>query len=220
MTSTDEIRILLVDDHPVVREGLRAILATEPGLELTGEAASGDEALVFARLHRPDVVLMDLRMANGDGVAATRRIVTEVPGTRVLVLTTYDTDSDILRAIGAGATGYMLKDSPRADLVRAIRAASRGETVLAPSVARHLAARAQRPKQESLSPREIEVLGLVARGLTNVEVGRRLLISQATVKTHLLRAFAKLGVSDRTAAVTAAIERGILDSISLRGADS
>lgn len=210
MTDGETIRVLLADDHPIVREGLRTILTTEPGLELVGEAASGDEAVVLARLHRPDVVLMDLRMSGGDGVEATKRILGELPATRILVLTTYDTDSDILRAIGAGATGYMLKDSSRADLVHAIGAAGRGETVLAPSVARHLAASTRRPRQVPLSAREREVLGLVARGLTNGEIGQRLLISQATVKTHLLRAFIKLGVSDRTAAVTVAIERGIL----------
>jgi DNA-binding NarL/FixJ family response regulator len=210
MTDAGPIRVLLADDHPIVREGLRTILTTEPGLRLVGEAASGDEAVALARSHRPDVVLMDLRMPGGDGVEATRRILGELPATRILVLTTYDTDSDILRAIGAGATGYMLKDSSRADLVRAIRAASRGETVLAPSVADHLVASTRRPPQPPLSAREVEVLGLVARGLTNGEISRRLLISQATVKTHLLRAFTKLGVSDRTAAVTVAIERGIL----------
>ncbi|HEX6470695.1 MAG TPA: response regulator transcription factor [Streptosporangiaceae bacterium] len=210
MTDAGPIRVLLADDHPIVREGLRTILTTEPGLRLVGEAASGDEAVALARSLRPDVVLMDLRMPGGDGVEATKRILDELPAIRILVLTTYDTDSDILRAIGAGATGYMLKDSSRADLVRAIRAAGKGETVLAPSVADHLVASTRRPRQTPLSAREVEVLGLVARGLTNGEIGQRLVISQATVKTHLLRAFTKLGVSDRTAAVTVAIERGIL----------
>jgi DNA-binding NarL/FixJ family response regulator len=203
------IGVLLVDDHPVVRVGLRGMLEAADDLRVVGEAASGDEALVLVAALRPDVVLMDLRMPGTDGVAATARIGERFPGTRVLVLTTYDTDADILRAIEAGAAGYLLKDTPVAALADAIRAAARGETVLAPPVAARLVTRLRAPVVD-LTPREVEVLSLVARGLSNVEIGRALFIGEATVKTHLLRAFAKLGVNDRTAAVTAALARGIL----------
>jgi DNA-binding NarL/FixJ family response regulator len=203
------IRVLLADDHPVVREGLRGMLAAEPDIDVVGEAASGPEAVTLAQRLRPDVVLMDLRMPGGDGVEATRRL----PGVTVVVLTTYDSDADILRAVEAGAAGYLLKDTPRAVLADSVRAAAKGGTVLAPAVAGRLLGRmraepASRP--EHLSTRENEVLALVAHGLTNAEIGRKLYISEATVKTHLLRACAKLGVSGRTAAVTKAIETGAL----------
>jgi DNA-binding NarL/FixJ family response regulator len=202
------IKILLVDDHPVVREGLRGMLAGEADLAVVAEAGGAAEAVAAVRGHEPDVVLMDLRMPGGDGVEATARVLAQRPATRVVVLTTYDTDADILRAVEAGAAGYLLKDASRAELAQAIRAAARGETVLAPSVAAKLVSRMRSPVE--LSRREIEVLALVARGRTNAEIGRELLISEATVKTHLLRTFGKLEVSDRTAAVTAALERGIL----------
>jgi DNA-binding NarL/FixJ family response regulator len=205
-----QVTVLIVDDHPVVREGLRGMLAAEAALSVVGEAASGDEAVTMARMHRPDVVLMDLRMPGGDGVQATSGILATAPSTRVVVLTTYETDADIVRAVEAGAAGYLLKDTPRQDLVAAIRAAARGETVLGPSVAGRLVSQFRRPAAEPLSARETEVLALVARGSTNAEIGRALYISEATVKTHLLRAFGKLGVSDRTAAVTTAIELGML----------
>lgn len=204
------LAVLIADDHPVVREGLRGMLAAEPGLTVVAEAASGDEAVTMTLAHRPDVVLMDLRMPGGDGVQATAGILAAVPGTRVVVLTTYETDADIVRAVEAGATGYLLKDTPRADLVAAIRAAARGETVLGPTVAGKIVSHLRRPAVEPLSARECEVLALVARGQTNAEIGRELFIGEATVKTHLLRAFGKLGVSDRTAAVTTAIELGML----------
>jgi DNA-binding NarL/FixJ family response regulator len=204
------VTVLIADDHPVVREGLRGMLAAEPGIIVVGEAGSGDEAVTMARMHRPDVVLMDLRMPGGDGVGATAGILATAPSTRVVVLTTYETDADIVRAVEAGATGYLLKDTPRPDLVSAIRAAARGETVLGPTVAGRLVSHLRRPAAEPLSARETEVLTLVARGQTNAEIGRALYISEATVKTHLLRAFGKLGVSDRTAAVTTAIELGML----------
>jgi DNA-binding NarL/FixJ family response regulator len=202
------IDVLVVDDHAIVRQGLRGMLAAEPDLDVVGEAGSGPEAVAMVAAHSPDVVLMDLRMPGGDGVAATTAITAQHPGTRVVVLTTYDTDADILRAVEAGAAGYLLKDASRAELAQAIRAAARGETVLAPSVAAKLVSRMRSPVE--LSRREIEVLRLVARGRTNAEIGRELLISEATVKTHLLRTFGKLQVSDRTAAVTTALERGIL----------
>ena len=204
------IRVLLADDHPVVRAGLRGMLAAEPDIEVAGEAGSGAEAVALTRARAFDVILMDLRMPGGDGVKATEQIIAADPGARVVVLTTYETDADILRAVAAGATGYLLKDATSADLADAVRAAARGETVLAPSVAGRLVTHVRRPSRESLSARETEVLARVARGRTNAEIGRELFISEATVKTHLLRAFGKLGVSDRTAAVTTAIQRGLL----------
>jgi DNA-binding NarL/FixJ family response regulator len=206
------IRVLVVDDHPVVRSGLVGMLDIEDDLEVVGEAADGEEAVLRVAALAPDVVLMDLRMPRLDGAGATARIVADHPSTRVLVLTTYDTDADIVRAVEAGATGYLLKDTPRAQLVDAVRAASRGETVLAPPVAARLVSRMRAPALEALTPREVQVLAAVARGLSNGEIGRSLFIGEATVKTHLLRAFAKLGVDDRTRAVTVAMERGILPS--------
>ncbi len=223
------IRVVLADDHPVVREGLRGMLAAEPDIEVVGEAASGPEAVLLAERLAPDVILMDLRMPGGDGVDAIRRL----PGTTVVVLTTYDSDADILRAVEAGAAGYLLKDTPRALLADSVRAAARGETVLTPAVAGRLfghvrgssassassgpsgssgpsAPSGPAQRTEQLSARETEVLALVARGLTNAEIGRRLYVSEATVKTHLLRACGKLGVSGRTAAVTKAMETGAL----------
>ena len=206
------IRVLVVDDHPVVRSGLVGMLDIEDDLQVVGEAADGAEALARVAALAPDVVLMDLRMPHLDGAGATQRIVAEHAGTRVLVLTTYDTDADIVRAVEAGATGYLLKDTPRSVLVEAVRAAARGETVLAPPVAARLVSRLRTPVAEGPTAREVEVLALVAEGLSNGEIGRRLYIGEATVKTHLLRTFAKLGVDDRTRAVTVAMERGILPS--------
>ena len=210
------IRVLVVDDHPVVRSGLVGMLDAEPDLEIVGEAGDGEEALVRVAALRPDVVLMDLRMPRLDGAGATARIVAEHPASRVLVLTTYDTDADIVRAVEAGATGYLLKDTPRAQLLEAVRSAARGETVLAPSVAGRLLTRLRTPATEALTPREVQVLAGVSRGLTNAEIGRELFIGEATVKTHLLRAFAKLGVDDRTRAVTVAMELGLLPPPSRR----
>jgi DNA-binding NarL/FixJ family response regulator len=204
------IRVLLVDDHPVVREGLRGMLEAEPDLTVVGEAGSGEEAVAQARVLETDVILMDLRMRDLDGVGATERILADNPRTTVVVLTTYETDADILRAVEAGASGYLLKDASRADIANAIRAAARGETVLAPSVAGRLVNQVRRPVTQSLSGREVEVLRLVAKGLTNADIGRSLHISEATVKTHLLRTFGKLDVSDRTAAVTTAMALGLL----------
>ena len=203
------LRVIVADDHPVVREGLRAMLDAEPDLEVVGEAASGAEAVALTARLRPDVVLMDLRMPGTDGVTATGEIAA-TGHARVLVVTTYDTDADILRAVEAGATGYLLKDTPRRELAEAVRAAARGETVLAPPVASKLVSRVRLPAVESPTPRELEVLAQVARGLSNVDIGRELHISEATVKTHLVHIFDKLGVSDRTAAVTRAIGKGLL----------
>jgi DNA-binding NarL/FixJ family response regulator len=203
------IRVLIVDDHPVVRSGLLGLLGVETDIVIVGEAGDGEEALARVAALAPDVVLMDLRMPRLDGVGATARITAEFPASRVLILTTYDTDADIVRAVEAGASGYLLKDTPRVQLVAAVRAAARGETVLAPPVAARLVSRLRAPANP-LTPREIEVLRAVSRGLSNAEIGRELFIGEATVKTHLLRAFAKLGVDDRTRAVTSAMERGII----------
>jgi DNA-binding NarL/FixJ family response regulator len=205
------IRLLVVDDHPVVRAGIVGLLAGEPDLAVVGEAGDGAQACALAAELRPDVVLMDLRMPVMDGTTATERILATVPGVRVVVLTTYETDADILRAVEAGATGYLLKDTPRDDLVAAVRAVAGGETVLAPSVARRLVA-GVRNAGDRLTARELEVLAAVARGGSNAQIGTQLFISEATVKTHLLRIFTKLGVDDRTRAVTVAMERGILSS--------
>ena len=203
------IRLLVVDDHPVVRAGMVAVLGEESDFEVVGEAANGAEALGLVPRLRPDVVLMDLRMPVMDGAEATARITAEPDAPHVLVLTTYDTDADIVRAVEAGARGYLLKDAPTGVLADAIRRAARGETVLAPPVAARLADRLRAPARPELTARELEVLGLVARGLSNADIGRELFIGEATVKTHLIRAFAKLGVTDRTAAVTAAYGSGL-----------
>jgi DNA-binding NarL/FixJ family response regulator len=205
-----KVRVLICDDHPVVRAGLKDMLSGEEDLEVVGEAADGEEAVRLSRRLRPDVALMDLRMPKLDGAAATGEIRAQAPETHVLVLTTYDSDADILRAVGAGATGYLLKDAPREELFRGVRAAARGEPVLAPVATNLLMDRAREPAEEPLSAREVEVLALVARGLSNGDVARELHLSQATVKTHLARIYGKLGVDDRTAAVTAALERSIL----------
>lgn len=205
------IRVLLVDDHPIVREGVRGMLTAEPDLDVIGEAASGPEAVTVGLTQNPDVVLMDLRMPGGDGVQATTDLLRQRPDCRILVLTTYDTDTDILRAVEAGATGYLLKDTPRKDLADAVRAAARGDTVLAPAVAGKLVSgMRQRRDTPQLTERELEVLRLAAEGLSNARIAGRLFIGATTVKTHLMNCYAKLGVSDRTAAVTTAIRQGIL----------
>lgn len=207
-----EIKVLIVDDHPVVREGLAGMLAGRPEFEVVGLAGDGQEALEKVGTLEPDVVLTDLRMPVMDGVAFIRQLKEQKTARPVhtLVLTTYDSDADILPAIEAGATGYLLKDTPREELFRAIRAAARGESVLAPAVAARLMGRMRSSGEEGLSVREIEVLELVSRGHSNREIGKALHISTATVKTHLIHIFGKLGVDDRTAAVTVALERGIL----------
>jgi DNA-binding NarL/FixJ family response regulator len=210
---TSPIRLLLCDDHAVVRAGLRALLSSADGMEVVGEAGSGEEALAVAARVRPDVVLMDLQLGDGmDGVTATHRLSSAGAdgAPRVLVLTTFDTDADITRAIEAGATGYLLKDAPRDELLRAVRAAAHGEPVLSPAVMARLMSRVRSPGAGPLSQRELEVLELVASGTTNREAAARLFITEATVKTHLLNIYAKLGVSDRAAAVAEAFNRGLL----------
>ncbi|MCY1139782.1 response regulator transcription factor [Actinoplanes sp. Pm04-4] len=207
------LRLVVVDDHPVVRDGLRGMLGTQPDFELAGEAATGSEALTVVAAVRPDVVLTDLRLPEPSGGTLIRLLLERVPTARVLVLTTHDTDSDVLPAVEAGAIGYLLKDAPREELFRAVRAAARGETVLSPTVAAVLLARV-RPKKlaptTQLSSREREILALVAEGRTNRETAAALFISEATVKTHLLHIYAKLEVPDRASAVSAAHRRGIL----------
>lgn len=204
------IRVVLADDHPVVRTGLRAILAGDPDLVVEGEAATPDEAFEMAAQLRPDVMLMDLQFGTDQtGADATRRIRALPHPPAVLVLTNYDTDRDILGAVEAGASGYLLKDAPPEELVAAIRAAAAGETALAPGVAKRLLARMRSP-QPSLTTREIEVLDLVAAGATNSDIAARLHITDATVKSHLVHIYTKLGVSSRTSAVALARDSGIL----------
>jgi DNA-binding NarL/FixJ family response regulator len=206
------IRVLIVDDHPVVRDGLSAMFSADPGFEVVGEAANGADAVRRAAGLDPDVILMDLRMPELDGVSAIGELARRGTRARVLVLTTYDTDSDVLPALGAGATGYLLTDAPRKHLFRAVRAAAAGETTLSPTVATRLVGqvRASAAQRDALSARESEVLELIAAGATNREAAARLFISEATVKTHLLHIYAKLGVSDRAAAVAEAFNRGLL----------
>jgi DNA-binding NarL/FixJ family response regulator len=206
----EKIRILITDDHPVVREGLSGMLAGQSDFEVIGLAADGDTAVKMHDSLAPDVTLMDLQMPGLDGVGAIKAIKAQQPSSRIIVLTTYNSDADILRAIEAGATGYLLKDAPREELFRAIRAAARGDSVLAPAVAARLMTRMRAPAEENLSAREIEVLQLVAKGASNQEIGKSLHISTATVKTHLIHIYGKLGVDDRTAAVTTALEKGII----------
>jgi DNA-binding NarL/FixJ family response regulator len=204
------IRIVVADDHPVVRDGLRAMLATEPDLEVVGEATTGAEAVALVDATRPDVVLMDLQMPDTDGATATAAIRHRHPHVHVLVLTTYDTDADITRAIDAGATGYLLKDSHRHDLFEAVRFAAQGQSVLSPAIATRVLDRLRTSGTAALTSREIEVLAAISRGLSNKDAARTLHVSEATIKTHLIHIFQKLGVDDRTAAVTVALERGIL----------
>jgi DNA-binding NarL/FixJ family response regulator len=207
---SENIRLLIADDHPVVRAGLRGMLSAEPDFEVVGEATNGAEAVALTGELRPDIVLMDLRMPEIDGVTAISQIKEEYPETQVLVLTTYESDADILRAIETGATGYLLKDAPREELFGAIRTAAQGKSPLAPNVATRLMQRMRDLDEEALSAREIEVLELVASGTSNKEIAKRLWVSETTVKSHMLHIFDKLGVTDRTAAVTEALKRGII----------
>lgn len=203
------IRIVIVDDHPIVRHGLSGVFADEPGIDVVGEADSGPSGVNVIAETEPDVVLMDLRMPNGDGVPAIRELVeNRTHGRpRVLVLTTYDTDRDIRSALDAGADGYLLKDAPRAELTRAVRDLAVGRPVLTPAA---LAVLVGREAEETLSSREVDVLRLVADGLTNKAIASRLRISESTVKTHLLHAYTKLEAADRAQAVRICIERGLI----------
>ncbi|MBK4349076.1 response regulator [Lacisediminihabitans changchengi] len=204
------IRVLVADDHPIVRSGIVALLETAPDVEVVGQAAAGDEAVELALALRPDLVLMDLRMPGLTGDAATARILAAAPDIRVIVLTTYESDESILTAIEAGASGYLLKAAPQEEILAGIRSVARGEVALAPSIAALLVRRVAKPAAVALSPRETEVLALVAQGQSNPAIARSLFLSEATVKTHLLHVFEKLGVSDRTRAVTLAMELGLL----------
>lgn len=209
-STTPSIRVLLADDHPVVRDGLAAVLATQPDLTVVGEAANGAEAVRQTASLAPDVVLMDLQMPGMDGTAATAAIRAANPQVRVLVLTTYDTDADITAAIDAGAVGYLLKDTGRHELCEAVRTAARGGAALSPTVAAKVLAHMRGDRGAGLSGRELEVLSAVACGQSNKQIARTLRLSEATVKTHLLHIYTKLDVADRTAAVTTALSRGII----------
>jgi DNA-binding NarL/FixJ family response regulator len=211
MTEPRRIRLCIADDHPVVRNGLVGMLTSQPDFEVVGEAADGQEAVDLVASSAPDVVLMDLRMPVMDGLTAIRAIRARPEPPPILVLTTYDADSDIVRAIEAGAAGYLLKDAPPAELYAAVRAAASGGSPLSPAVAARIIHRVRDGGDAALSSREADVLRLVARGASNREIGRDLRISEATVKTHLIHVFEKLGVGDRTSAVTRAIERGLID---------
>jgi DNA-binding NarL/FixJ family response regulator len=204
------IRLLIVDDHPVVRDGLRGLFADDLDFQVVGEAANGAEAVAQVERLGADVVLMDLRMPEMGGVEAIARLRRTAPAVRVLVLTTYDTDSDVLPAIEAGATGYLLKDAPREELIRAVRAAFAGEAVLSPAVASRLMGQVRKPPPGVLSQRELEVLALIADGATNRQAAAKLFVSEATVKTPLLHIYEKLGVRDRAAAVAEAYRRRLL----------
>ncbi len=204
------ITLLIVDDHPVVRDGLSGMFAADPNFEVLGQAADGAEGVRLARSLKPDVILMDLRMPGMDGLAAIKELARLRVPAKVLVLTTFDTDNYVLPAIEAGATGYLLKDAPRAELLRAVQAAAAGQSVLSPAVATRLVTRVRTPEEDPLSQRELEVLELVAAGTTNRESAAKLFISEATVKTHLLNIYNKLGVGDRAAAVAEAFNRGLL----------
>lgn len=211
----NRIRIVVADDHPIVRAGIVGLLQTFDDLDVVGEAADGAEAVRLAAAEHPDLVLIDLRMPVLGGADATARILRDGSAAHVLVLTTYDTDAHIVEAIEAGASGYLLKAAPQEEIVAGIRAVVAGETVLAPSVAAHLARRlrdgaAATAPRAALSPRELDVLRLVADGRSNPEIARALFIGEATVKTHLLHVFEKLDVGDRTRAVTRAMELGVL----------
>ena len=210
MSEKRPIRVLIVDDHPIVRDGLQGILAGNPDFEVVGQAANGAEAVRQTQATRADVVLMDLRMPEMGGVEAIKLLRGRSPDTHILVLTTYDTDTEVLSALEAGATGYLLKDAPREDLIRAVKAAHRGESTLSPAVASRLVGRVRGSETGALSPRELEIIKIIADGANNREAAAKLFVSEATVKTHLLHIFEKLGVRDRAAAVAEAYRRRLI----------
>jgi DNA-binding NarL/FixJ family response regulator len=214
------IRVLLADDQEMVRSGFRLLLAREADLEVVGEAADGLEAVALTARRRPDVVLMDIRMPRLDGLEATRRILAGGPAARILILTTFDDDQYVFEALHAGASGFILKDAPAADMLDAIRVIARGDALLAPSVTRRVIAEFARRERDprartrltKLTERELEVLRLLARGMSNAEIASALVISGATVKTHVARIIQKLGVRDRVQAVVSAYESGLMDT--------
>jgi DNA-binding NarL/FixJ family response regulator len=214
------IRVLIADDEKLMRSGLRAILAAEPDIEVAGEAGDGREAIASAERLRPDVVLMDVRMPNLDGLAATERLLARVAGVRVVMLTTFDLDEYVYEALRAGASGFVLKDAPADQLLTAIRVVAEGQALLAPSITRRLIAEytrrpraARRPDQLSeLTERELEVMRLLAAGLSNAEIAEHLIVGEATIKTHVSRILAKLGLRDRTQAVVLAYESGLVQA--------
>jgi DNA-binding NarL/FixJ family response regulator len=218
---TAPVRVVIADDHDLLRDGVTAILGADPGIEVVGEASSGPSAVAAAAALAPDVVLMDVEMPGGDGLTATRQILDRCPRTRVLVLTTFDLDEYVLEALRAGASGFLLKTTPSAALVSAVRACAAGETLLAPSVTRRLVETYVRqpvvPTEgtvpaglEQLTDRELDVLRALARGLSNVEIGRELYLAETTVKTHVTHILAKLGLRDRVQAVILAYESGLV----------
>jgi DNA-binding NarL/FixJ family response regulator len=206
------IRILVVDDHPIVRSGLTSVLSSQADFDVIGEASNGDEAIAAAARLTPDLVLMDLRMPVRNGVDASAAILAARPSTRIVVLTTYASDGEVLRAIEAGAVGYLLKDVPHDELFRALRAVARGERYLAPVVTERLMAQWQQPGRVSLTDRELDVLRAVARGEANKEIAASLGISEPTVKAHLVRIFDKLGVENRTSAARVARQQGLIET--------
>ena len=204
------IKIIIADDHPVVRSGLRALLASQPDFEIVGEAGNGEEAARLAISLVPDLILMDLQMPILDGIGAIKRIRDKLPKANIVVLTTYETDADILLALEAGAMGYLLKDTPPEQLFQAVRNVASGEMALAPRVAEKVTQRLTNSSKNTLSRREIEVLELASQGNPNREIARKLFITEATVKSHFVHIFSKLGVTDRTAAVTEAVKKKII----------
>jgi DNA-binding NarL/FixJ family response regulator len=205
-----KIRILIADDHPIVRSGLSALLASQPDFEVVASAENGEEASALSASHAPDVILMDLQMPVMDGLSAIRHIHARLPDVKIIVLTTYDTDADIMPALEAGAKGYLLKDSHPETLFSAVRSVVKGELTLTPSVAEKITRRLTDISKTSLSKREIEVLELASQGNSNKDIGRKLHITEATVKSHFVHIFTKLNVADRTSAVTAALNQRII----------
>jgi DNA-binding NarL/FixJ family response regulator len=206
MTMSDVLELVIADDHPVVRAGIRGMLSSQPDFSIVGEASNGDEAVDLVLRLQPDVLLLDLRMPGGGGLSAIRRLSDAAPNVRILVLTTYDSDADILPALDAGAIGYLLKDAPREELFGAVRCAARGERTLAPAVAQRLTSRGHL----SLTTREVEVLQLIATGASNRDVAERLGVTEATIKSHVIHIFQKLGVDDRTAAVARGVTSDLI----------